>query len=368
MTEPQAAAAQQSAPLTGHKLWPAELLRARLIAADAPARLQALAMSVQPGAPVDACIDAIVRCAQMANDDATMLHLVTVALGAATPARLNSAALELLSSLMEAKHADHVRIFAAHALFRLKAVPASAFSRLSALLVHNELGARQMALNLLSLVAKPAAGAITQLVAATPAKHWTTEALAALAKSAGDSADNQSSVEQFLMRALPSAAIVPTGIAGYTALAQMKPNGAATTVLARIASSATDAEHWRAALTALSTLGESAHSAAAELGKALVAIDNPEREEALCRVLVGLRVAAADVPLPRVSQRIQSGPDRSAAAHCMLLALHAKKFAAGSKVVRTRYETASAALKPVLAKTHLALAGTDLGASNGQRS
>lgn len=336
--------------------------------ADAQPRLLALAMCAQVGAPVDDCVDEIVRCAQMANDDATMLHLVAVALGSVNPAAMNASAYELLSALLDAKHAAPVRIFAAHALFRLKTIPVSAFTGLSALLVHSEPGARQIALSALSLVAKPAASAITQLVAATPAERWTTEALAALAKSTGDSADNQRAVEQYLMRILPSAAVVPTGIAGYTALAQMKPNGAATAALARIASSATEPEHWRAALIALSTLGESARSAAAELGKALAATDNPEREEALCRVLVGLRVAAADVPLPRVTQRIESGPERSAAAHCMLLNLHAKQFVAATKVLGTRHETASAALKPVLARTHLALAGTELGADSAQRS
>jgi hypothetical protein len=281
---------------------------------------------------------------------------------------MTAAGFELLSSLLDSKYADQVRIFAAHALFRLKTVPASAFRGLSALLLHKEPSARQIALGTLTLVGKAAAAAITPLVTATAPEHWTTEALAALAQSTGDSADNQRAVEQYLMRTLPSAAVLPTGIAGYTALAKMKPNGAASSVLARIATTASEPEQWRAALTALATLGEAAHSAAAELAQALTATDNPEREEFLCRVLVGLRVQAADVPLPRVAQRIESGPERAAAAYCMLLTLHAKQFAALAKALRTRYETASAALKPVLAKTHLALAGVELGGVAAQRS
>lgn len=368
MTDANALASSLSAQPTGVSIWPPEQLRVQLVADDPSARHGALVMSVQPGAPVDACIDEITRCAALANDDPAMLAFVAIALGGATPARMNSTALELLSSLIEPKHADHVRIFAAHALYRLKMVPASAFARLSALLLHGETGARQIALCALTLVIKPAAGAITQLVAALPPDRWTIEALTALARSAGDSTENQSVVEQFVMRALPSAAIFPTGIAGYAALAQISPNGAATAALARIASAATDPEHWRAALAALSTLGESAQSAAAELANALVATDSPEREEALCRVLVGVHAKVRDVPLARVLQRIEAGPERSAAAHCMLLALHAKQFAATIKTIRDRYAIASGALKPTLAQAHFALAGTKLGAITAQRS
>lgn len=349
-------------------LWPVEHLRARLIAADAVIRLQALAMSVQPGAPVDGCIDEIIQCATLANGDPAMLQFVAVALGGASPSRVNASALELLSALLDQKCADPVRIFAAHALFRLKVVPESAFVRLSALLVHAEPSARQIALAVLTLVIKPAASAITQMVAALPPDRWTTEALSALARSAGDSAQNRGVVEQYVMRSLPSAAIVPTGIAGYAALAHLSPNGKATAALVRIVSAGTEPEHWRAALKALSTLGESAQSAAAELGAALIAIDDPDKEEALCRVLVGIGAKVQDLPVARVIQRIESGPERSAAAHCMLLALHAKHFAATSKTIRMRYATASGALKPTLAQTHLALAGTDLGGMAAQRS
>lgn len=368
MTDTNSPLESPTVPTTKISIWSVEQLRAGLISEDAADRHQALTMSLQPGAPVDACIDQITRCAALANDDPAMLQFVAIALGAATPARMNSTALELLSSLIESKHADHVRIFAAHALFRLKMIPASAYTRLSALLVHGEAGARQIALCALTLVIKPAAGAITQLVAALPPDRWTIEALSALARSAGDSTENQRAVEQYVMRALPSAAIFPTGIAGYAALAQLSPNNAAMAALARIASTATEPEHWRAALTALSTLGESAQSAAAQLGNALIGTDNPEREEALCRVLVGIRANLRDVPLARVMQRIQAGPERSAAAHCMLLALHAKQFAAAIKTVRERYAVASAALKPTLVQTHFALAGTKLGASTAQRS
>ena len=360
-TAPGSTDASAAAPPDAPVIWPAEKLCIELVSVDALARQTALSMCAQPGAPVNVCINALVRCAELVDNDANQLQSVAVALGGATPERLSTAALELLSSLTEARHPDPVRIFATHAMLRLKLVPTSAFGRLAVMLTHEADNVRQIALVTLSLVLKPAAAAITQLAATLPPERWTLEALTALARSAGDAPAHRKAVEQYVMRSLPSAPIIPTGIAGYTALAQMEPGGAATTVLARIAATATDPLHWKAALQALTTLGESGQAAAAELAAALTGMDNPEREEATCRTLTGIRAKEKDLPLPTVIARVQTGPERSAAAHCMLLCLHAKAFAAAANVVRARYVNASAALKPALSQTHLALAGTKLG-------
>lgn len=349
-------------------VWAAEKLQMELKSDDPLARHAALAMSVQPGAPIDECVAEMVSCAEWVKDESDQLQYVPIALGGVAPGKLSAVALELISGLLEPEHADHVRIFSAHALFRLKMVPASAFDRLSALLVHVNPSARQIALLTLTLVIKPAAGSITRLVAALPPDRWTTEALAALARSAGDSTENKRVVEQYVMRSLPSAPIVPTGIAGYMALAQLQPGGAATVVLARVAGTANDPEHWKAAHAALTTLGEVAQSAAPELGKALAVLDDPEREEGLCRVMVSIRAKENDVPLARVIQRIQTGPERSAAAHCMLLCLHAKRFSSASKVVAERYVVSGEALKPTLAQTHKTLVGIELGGIAAKRS
>lgn len=349
-------------------IWPAEQLRTQLLSDDPVARHAALAMCVQPGAPVDACIDEITRSAALANGDSSLLQFVPTALGGATPARVNAAALEMISSLLDQKHADHVRIFAAHALYRLKVVPASAFALLSSLLFHADASARQVALLTLSLVIKSATGAITERVAAHPPDRWSTEALTALARSASDSAENMRVVEQYVMRSLPGAPIFPTGIAGYTALAQMKPGGAATVVLGRIATTATETGHWKAALAALTTLGEAAQSVAPELGKALAVLDDPEREESVCRVMASIRAKENDVPLARVVQRIQAGPERSAAAHCVLLCLHPKRFAPVARIVAERYSVAGDLLKPALAQTYKTLVGTEPGGMAAQRS
>ena len=374
MTEPcPVSSAPESSPevlggLPAPVVWPAEKLRQTLVCDDPAQRFEALVMMTHPKAPVDECINEIVRCGLLANEDSMILQHVPIALGSATASKVNQNALEMLSALLDSRFADHVRIFAAHALFRLKMVPESAFVRLSALLIHANPSARQIALAALTLVIKPATNAITQMVAALPPEKWTDEALTALARSAGDSTENKRVVEQFVMRSLPSAPIVPTGIAGYTALAQMQPGGAATVVLGRVASTASEAEHWKAALAALTTLGEAAQSAAPELGKALAVLDDPEREESMCRVMVSIRAKEQDVPLARVVQRIQTGPDRSAAAHCMLLCLHPKRFAPAAKIVAERHAVAGETLKVALAQTHKTLVGTLPGGIAAQRS
>lgn len=349
-------------------IWPAEKLCIELVSPDALARQTAQAMCAHPEAAVNDCIAALVRSAELAGNDAAQLQSVLVALGGATPARVTAPALTLISSLTEPSYPDPVRIFAVHAMLRLKLVPASAFAHLAAMLTHDEANVRQIALVTLGLVIKPAAGAITQLVAALAPERWTLEALTALARCAGDSAEHRKAVEQYIMRHLPAAPIIPTGIAGYAALALIQPAGAATVVIARIAATATDPQHWKAALQALTTLGEAGQAAAPELGTALIGMDDPERQEATCRALMAVRAREKDVPLPTVLTRVQMGTDRSAAAHCMLLCLHAKAFAAAAKVVRERHAIASVALRPTLSQTHLALAGTKLGEVPAARS
>ena len=107
-------------------------------------------------------------------------------------------------------------------------------------------------------------------------------------------------------------------------------------------------------------MGESAKSAIAGLIEALGQTENPEREEALCRALLPLKVSAKDVPLSRVLKRVEGAPDRAAAAHCLLLSLHAKSFAAASRVVAARYEVSGEALQRVLDEVHYQLVGKRL--------
>jgi hypothetical protein len=92
----------------------------------------------------------------------------------------------------------------------------------------------------------------------------------------------------------------------------------------------------------------------------LAATDDPAREELLCRTLVRLRSPAQDLPVARVLQRVQSAPDRSTAAHCMLLCLHPKEFLQAATVVQQRFLAASEALRKALAQTYKTLTGTEL--------
>jgi hypothetical protein len=166
------------------------------------------------------------------------------------------------------------------------------------------------------------------------------EALQALVRSAGDDSNSRAKVEAFVMRSLAGASLVPTGIAGYAALARLNPQGAAD--------------------EPLSPSSPSASSAARPLAQMLTATDDPQREELLCRTLVRVRSPHREVPIARVLQRVQNAPDRSAAAHCMLLCLHPKSFAQAAVIVQQRWRTASEALQKALAQTYKTLTGAEM--------
>jgi hypothetical protein len=211
--------------------------------------------------------------------------------------------------------------------------------------------------------APSAAAAIAGRVAHVSPEHWTSEALIALARSAGDSAAGRRSVEGFLMRSLAGASLVPTGIAAYGALAQLNPQGAATPALIQISGNASDAPMSNAALMTLAELGELAHPVAKDIAVLLATTEEPAREEQLCRTLLRLRVSPQDLPLERILQRLSNGPDRSAAAHLMLLCLHPIEFAKAAVTVRQRFAGASEALRLVLSQAHETLTGTKLDGS-----
>ena len=345
-----------------------EQLAAQLRGASADERFEALMQCVQPDAPIDGCITEIIQCAVRAPKDPLVLQAVAVALGGVTPGRLTPQGLEMLSALSDATQPDHVRAFAAHGLFRHKQVPASALNRLASMLILPDVAARKIALLTLTLVIAAATPAIAQTVASIQPQAWNIEALTALARSAMPSEKHRSDVEQFIIRSMRDAPLLPTGIAGYSALAQIRPDGPAVAALAQVAAQAPETEQWQAALAALTTLGESAQPAAPNLGQALQNINDPAREEALCRALVSVRAKERDIPIARVLDRIQNGPERSAAAHCMLLCLHAKQFSRGAAVVGQRYGVSSGALKPTLEQTYLTLTGQKIGGTSAQRS
>jgi len=184
--------------------------------------------------------------------------------------------------------------------------------------------------------------------------------LQALAHSAEGDAVAQKNVEDFLMRSLANAPLVPTGIAAYAALARINPRSSALNALLQTAASANEPVHWRAALDALGGLGESAKPIARQLGEVLIATEDPARQEALCRALLTLRPAHRDLPAACIVQRVQQAGGRSAAAHCLLLCLCPKEFASAAPIVRQRFAIADPALKAVLAQTFKTLTATEL--------
>jgi hypothetical protein len=348
------------------KIWPADVLAKHLVSTDAGIRMHALAMAIQPAAPVDECVVELVRASELAETElqhdaaSTALQLSAVAMGALDSKRLSTIVLDRLAKLVGTQFADPVRVFAAHSLFRLGKMPMSAAAGVAELLLSEKPDVRQVGLLALSPFARQCAAEITTAVASLPADKWSAEALGALAKSAGEEASAKRAVEAFVMRQLAGQAIVPTGIAAYVALAQLNPGGAGLSALIKIVSEATDSVHLLAALAAIGQLGEIAKPATRAIADRLVVTTDPALEEALCRAFVQARGEAQTVPLPCVLKRIADAPDRAVAAHCMLLGMHPKAFTNSVLVLRQRFALAGDALRAVLAQTHKLLTGTEL--------
>ncbi len=339
--------------------WSIDQLRTGLLSGEHNQRIEALAMSVQPDAPVDEIVAELAKCVDACRTDPIALQVAAVALGSAKHASVKPAAANALASLATPENALAVRIFAAHGFAQLAVVPPVAWPALCQMLLNEDTTLRQVALRAATPHATHGASAIAAAIAATKPDKWTTEALAALALSAGSSADGMQRVEQYVLRSLQGQVLMPTGIAGYSALARLNPSGVAPQALAKIAM-AEDKATAMAAILALVQLGEGARSAIPGLVQALGQTEEPEREEALCRALVALRAAADDIALPRTLQRIEHGPDRVVAAHALLLSLHAKAFARTASVVAVRHSKSSVALQSVLNELHFQLAGTRL--------
>jgi len=342
--------------------WSPERMRQGLLSDDPELRLHALAMTVQPEAQVDECVDAITACVELSRADPVACQIAAVALGSVKRDAVKLAAANCLATLITVENAPPVRTFAAHGLAQLGQIPPPAWPGLAQMLFVEDGNMRQVALRATTPFAVRGAGFIAQAVASATPVNWTAEGLAALALSAGNSSDNKQRVEQYVIRSLQGQALLPTGIAGYAALARLNPGGVAPLALAKIAATEDD-KTAIAAITALSQMGETGKSAIPGLIEALAKTDNPEREEAICRALLPLKVNANDLPLPRVLHRIENAPDRAVAAHCLLLSMHAKSFGAASRVVATRYAVSGEALQRVLDEVHHQLIGTRLALS-----
>ena len=342
--------------------WAPERMREGLLSEDPELRLNALAMTVQPEALVDECVDAIIACVELSRADPVACQIAAVALGGVKRGAMKLAAANCLATFTTVEYAPPVRIFAAHGLAQLSQIPALAWPGLTQMLFVEDGNVRQVALRAVTPFAAQGAGFIAQAAAGAMPVNWTVEGLTALALSAGSSSVNKQRVEQYVLRSLQGQALLPTGIAGYAALARLNPGGVAPLALAKIAATEDD-KTALAAINALAQMGETGKSAIPGLIEALSNTDIPEREEAICRALLPLKINANELPLPRVLYRIENAPDRAVAAHCLLLSLHAKSFAAASGVVAARYAVSGEALQRVLDEVHHQLVGKRLALS-----
>lgn len=341
------------------ELWPAQRMREGLQSDSPETRVHALAMTVQPGAEVNACVAAIIACVEQSRADPVALQIAAVALSNVSLVSEKPAAANCLATLATADNAPAVRTFAAHGMAQLALIPPVAWPSLAAMLFADDANMRKVAMRAATPFATQGAPHIAQAAAAATPVKWTAEGLNALALSAGASDGGKKRVEEFVLRSLQGQALLPTGIAGYTALARLNPGGVAPVALGKIAS-AEDNDTAFAAIDALAQMGESAAPAIPGLVAALCESENPEREEVLCRALLALKIRFNDVPFARVLQRVANAPDRAVAAHCLLLAMHAKSLASAAKVVAARHAVSAPALQRVLDELHRQLVGKPL--------
>lgn len=344
-------------------LWPLEVLKRHLVSSDGQARVHALAMVLQPNAPINECVEELIQAADLNVENEEALPLVAVALGSVDPAGATDSLRECLSGLVSVAHPIGVRIFATHALTRHSCMPVKAAPEVAMLLIHEDESARKIALHALAPYARQFAAQIASAVASVTPDKWTSEALAALSKSAKDDPAARRTVEDYVMKSLANQPIVPTGIAAYVALAELNSGGAGLAALGTIVKQATEAEHLKASLNALGQLGEVARSVARDIADRLVRTEALEQEQQLCRALVQINAQPGDIPLARVVNRIGSAPDENVVPHCMLLTLHPKDFAHAAVIVKKRFEIAEEPLKAALAATYKILTQIDLNGS-----
>ncbi|MBL8310070.1 MAG: hypothetical protein JNL19_06595 [Burkholderiales bacterium] len=340
--------------------WPLDVLQTHLGSPDATVRARALAMVVLPGAPIDDCQQALARAAELSAGDDTVLPIVAVALGGITPKSLAREALVALTRLAGPTHSLPVRGFAAHSMFRLGVLPPEASAPVVELLLCEEERWRKVALLCITPFARPYAGAIIGAIAGVVVDRWTVEALQALALSTDGEAAAARTVESFIMARLNERSSVSVLIASYVALTAIGRGDGAIRALVTVATTAGNGADRLAALGALCQLGPRAVAAADGLGQALAATQDPESEEALCRALVQIKAPPDAVRFQHSAARIANGPDRSAAAHCMLLCLHPSSSSSAAAIIASKFETATDALRPVLASTFKVLSGREL--------
>lgn len=358
IVEAETAAEPPAQVLQIPKLSP-EQLRAALLSDDANVRLVALTLTVQPDANIDGCVAAITSCVERGRDNLDIAEIAAVALANVRVDAEKPAAVDCLLTIVTPANSMDARMWAAHGIAKHGPIPEAAWPHIAPLLFDEGEYARKAALMAIMPHAVHGAGHIARTVASVDPGSWTTESLVALALSAGKSTDNKQRVENFLVRSLNGQPIFPTMIAGYAAMTHLNPKSSGPVALAKIAASEDDVTAM-AAIDAIARLGTLGSSAIPGLVGVLVRTDNAEREDAICKALIRTEIRAADVPLPRVLQRIANAEPFAVVAHSSLLCLHAKAFATTASVVAARHAKSGEDLQDALSDVHFVLTGTKL--------
>ncbi len=349
-------------PVAAPERWSHERIRVELVSDDATNRTHALAQALQPDAPLDSWMPELLRCVALSRGDGTALLLAATLFTQLKTQPAKDAALPCVVSLVAVDSPAPARGMAANALWLYQCVPTEAWPGLAQMVFSPEAGLRKIAFSTALPHAVAGAPWIASTAAQVGAPGWTPEGLDLLAASAGTSDTKKRQIEDYVLRTLKGETNISVMVAGYAALARLNPKGPGVLALTQVVAAAPQWRDAMLALTALSQMGEGARAAIPGLVKQLVATDDPEREDALCKALLELKITDREVPIARVVQRVESGPDQSVVAHCVFLSLHRKPFARLAPIVAARFAhaTTSEPLKLVLDAVHEMLAGTVL--------
>ena len=327
---------------------------------DAAERLAAVGMHATPGAITVENTEAFLACLNRCRDEPGTLTIGAFVLGALEPPICSEATDQHMVEFLGRTDQSPLRLAAAHGLFRQKRLPESSHRPLSLMLLHGEENIRQMAQLTFSLEPETAATTIAQTVASTPREHWTPEALTTLVRSAGDSPISRQQISGFLRSELKKGANRLAVIAAFAELAKADAFVQPLHDLCAFCSDpALSADH-PAALVALAGLGPIAKPAIPELINQLSQTTDPAKEALICKTLSKIGMEAEQLPLARIGERIEHGPEIVIAPFCAMLALHPAASKDVAPVVKARFLKASESARGVLAFTYRALTGESL--------